>query len=158
EILRTRFVRQPGSRLPIQAPAGGVVWDEKIDLSSLPSEEQTTRFDQLCAVQAERYADWEESPALRLQLVQLGVARHRLLLNLCPVCGDGVTMGLLVQAVASAYASLPGTDRFLYEGLQYSQFGEWQNDLVETPDPMLEEAKAYWSSRPARPAGSGLPV
>src|SRR5437868_4810790 len=61
EILRTRFVRQPGSRLPLQTPTGSVVWNEAHNIASLLSEEQNPEFDRLWAAFIERRTEAQES-------------------------------------------------------------------------------------------------
>ena len=88
---------------------------------------------------------------LRVKLVRLGNEQHALLLSLSPLCGDVWSIknviAELTQQLATGQMEVSGE-----ELVQYTQFTEWQRELLESDSEKDEKAREYW-----RRQGENLP-
>lgn len=158
EILRTTFHRSPGVKTPIQvindicAPS----WT-RIDLRNLNSQAQEGAVHELYVEQRRRSFDLERGPLVHSMLVEISPERNFLIVSLSPLCADGGTLNNLVEEIAKTYGvCLNGGSAGADEPLQYIQFAEWQNDLIN--DEEDQEGRDYWRKRGApAPADVGLP-
>jgi amino acid adenylation domain-containing protein len=89
----------------------------------------------------------EPGSPLRLCLVTLAEDRHALVIQLSPLCADARTFTNLFEEISDAYAAHIANDseRLLPQPLQYAQFAEWQNELLEDAD--ASAGKSYWRER-----------
>jgi amino acid adenylation domain-containing protein len=157
EMLRARFLTRPESSVPFQVPNGRVVIEDDLDLSELPPEGRATRRAEIRATRSEPHTGVLERPALQARWVRLEPTRSLLLLSLSPLCADRATLSLMVEAISTAYATPEDANGAAHEGLQYSRFADWQNELIETPDDALDEARAFWAAQQGEPA-TDLPL
>lgn len=133
EILRTRFVRTPGIRLPLQ-----VVDDEgRVDWRRLES----AGGDPLARLDAEATAPFDlgTGPVLRGRLLSLSPDEHLLAISAPILCADGASLDALVRELFLAAFQSGGMTQ---EPLQYAQFSEWQHQLLE--DPNNASGAAFW--------------
>jgi amino acid adenylation domain-containing protein/thioester reductase-like protein len=144
EILRTSFIKPPGIKTPIQKiNTQGLLFWQEIDLSDRAYSEQLNQLESLS--QQERLIPWDfkQSSLLRAALIKLSVNKSILLLNLPAICADSYSVKNLVQEISQCYsACLQGIELSNEEVVQYLQFSEWQNELLEDTD--AEVGKQYW--------------
>ena len=156
EILRTRFSRRPGFRVPFQVvdPHAGFSWDDA------PAPEAGAPGPDLDAFLRGRrppVVDLERGSSLAVELVRWSAGDHLLLFTLPALCADSAALDHLVAEVAEAYGlgGQPSPDPGL---VQYADYSEWQNELIETDDESARAARAYWSGRELPAAAMpGLP-
>ena len=144
EILRTTFRLLPGMTIPVQ-----VVADDarpsiaEHDLTASSTEDQRARIEQLFLAAARRQIDFARLPLLRLELVKLSINWHVLIVTAPALCADGPSLQELVQQIADAYAAIrQGQESAAGETVQYADFAEWQNQLLESED--SAPARQYW--------------
>ena len=144
EILRTTFRLLPGMTVPVQ-----VIADDdrpsivEHDLTALSTEEQGARIEQLFLAAARRQIDFARLPLLRLELVKLSINQHALIITAPALCADGPSLQELVQQIAHAYAAIrQGQESAAGESVQYADFAEWQNQLLEGEEGA--PARQYW--------------
>lgn len=104
QTLRAGF--RPGrSGRPVQLLARDVElpWRE-VDLAGVAPDERADRLAELAAAERTRRFDLASPPALRLVLVRLGAAEHRLVLTSHHILLDGWSTPLLVDELAALYA------------------------------------------------------
>jgi amino acid adenylation domain-containing protein/non-ribosomal peptide synthase protein (TIGR01720 family) len=144
EILRTTFQLLPGMTIPVQVIAAEAsVALETHDLSTKTFGGELARLDQFFSEAAQREIDCTRLPLLRVDLVKDSSRSHDLFLTIPALCADGPSLGILVRRIATAYdalkrgAELPATDT-----MQYADFAEWQNELLESEDGTA--GRQYW--------------
>jgi amino acid adenylation domain-containing protein/thioester reductase-like protein len=143
EILRTSFIKPPGIKTPIQKiNAQGLLFWQEIDLSDRATQEQLNQVESL--YQQERLNPWdfEQDSLLRSLLIKLSASKHILLLNLPTICADSYSIKNLVKEISQYYSTCLQGIETNEEIVQYLQFSEWQNELLEDTD--AEVGKQYW--------------
>ncbi|UHA75790.1 amino acid adenylation domain-containing protein [Paenibacillus sp. 481] len=82
--------------------------------------------------------DLSQAPLMRAGLIKLGEERHVLMVDLHHIVSDGLSQDILINDFMTLYAG-----RELAElTLQYKDFSEWQNRLMETGE--MQHLGAYW--------------
>jgi len=110
EILRTTFALPSGTTIPVQLVARDLALRiERRDLSALDERERRTMAAASAAELRHRPFDLERGPLLRLCLVGLGPARHRLLVAWCGLCDDLPGIEGLIDELLAVYAA-PGAE------------------------------------------------
>ncbi|MFE1744013.1 amino acid adenylation domain-containing protein [Coleofasciculus sp. H7-2] len=149
EILRTSFHREPGIKIPIQVVSDRIhvtSW-YSINLSNCNSQEQEAKIEGI--LEEERRSISTSEPAgslLRASLITLSDDKHLLIVTLPSLCADSWTLKNLVQEISQGYAaSLQGEEIAEEEIVQYVQFSEWQNQLLEDEDDLT--GKEYWKQQ-----------
>jgi amino acid adenylation domain-containing protein len=151
EILRTTFQRPPGIKTPFQVVTGAAdVPVKTADLSDLKVEAQRAKIDERFAFGRARAFDFERGPLLRVSLFKLSRTRHVLLLSLPAICADSMTLTNFAAECGRAYELCLTNQEFTDEPMQYADFAEWQNELLEGADEQAEEGKRYWEELAAR--------
>ncbi len=153
EILRTNFHQRPGLALPLQIISDSTAssW-RRIDLSGDSAQEQEAGIDEIFAEDGQRAFDFEQDQLLRVSLLSLSAHRRVLIITLPSLCADKQTIRHLIYELSRALAGGGGSD----EPLQYADFSEWENELLESED--AEIGKSYWQGRDlAAAAGLTLP-
>lgn len=140
EILRTTFHALPGMRLPVQVVAEDLapLWHTG-DLSGL---EQSDRIEELFREDGRRPFDFSQGPLLRAFLLRLSADRHILFLSLPSICADSRTLKNLALEISRTYEACLNDETLLDEPMQYLQFSEWQNELLEDED--AEAGREFW--------------
>ncbi len=145
DILRTRFVRRPGQRFPLQVvePEGRADWGEIRPIEILDGDlRRHASF--LLEQEREPGFDLASGPVLRLRLIEVGESRHLLLLFLPALCADRRGLENLVREIGRAYAgALPAGDDD-EAPVQYADFAEWQEQLLAEEDEDTVAARAFW--------------
>lgn len=143
-ILRTNFIKPPGIKTPIQKiNAQGLLYWQEIDLSDRAYTEQLNQIEYLYQQEKLIAWDFEQGSLLRIALIKLSAEKSILLLNLPAICADTWSIKNLVQEISNCYsACLQGIELNNHEIVQYLQFSEWQNELLEDTD--SEVGKQYW--------------
>ena len=80
-------------------------------------------------------------PDSEWRLAALSPERHCLLVNLPTLCADSRSLEILLHELAAFYAG-PGTNGFDEDPLQYSDFAEWQHDLLESEE--TRAGRDFW--------------
>jgi thioester reductase-like protein/amino acid adenylation domain-containing protein len=147
ENLRTTFHRQPGIKIPIQviAESGTLSWNQA-NLKELNFQEQSVYIEQLFQEAGNFNFKSKPESILHSSLLTLSDNQHILLITLPALCADSWTLRNLVKEISQTYeAYFNGENLFDEEPVQYIQFSEWQNELLEDED--AETGKAYWRNQ-----------
>lgn len=150
DILRTTFHLLPGMRLPVQviAETVAVAW-QYTNLQDLAPTAQAAQLATLYAAMDRQPFQLDRGPLLRATLVRLAASEHRLLLTLPALCADSLTLQSLVQDLSHAYAASLAGEVWDPEPVQYVQFSEWHNALLEGDT--ARQGQAYWHRQPPVP-------
>ncbi|MDY7228257.1 amino acid adenylation domain-containing protein [Hyalangium sp. s54d21] len=146
ESLRTRFSEIDGQ--PMQVIAAHLpLRIERIELRSLPREEQEQEVHRRAEAEARRPFNLHRAPLLRANLLTLGDDEHVLLLNLHHSVTDGWSMDVLYSELEALYGALPqGQPPALPTlALQYADYAAWQRQWAETP--AMEEQLTWWKNQ-----------
>jgi amino acid adenylation domain-containing protein/non-ribosomal peptide synthase protein (TIGR01720 family) len=155
EILRTSFQMLPGMTIPVQVISEtAALTFRKSDLTRLSEAEQQARV-------RERFEDpkWEfnysESPLFTGELFRVAEQSRLLLLTAPALCADEASLALLFSQIVRAYLK-PGESSDAAETMQYADFAEWQNELLESADAAI--ARQHWSRVSAGETNQRLPL
>jgi amino acid adenylation domain-containing protein/non-ribosomal peptide synthase protein (TIGR01720 family) len=152
EMLRTTFHRRPGMLHPIQVISGRnlIAWRE-IDACGNDGRELETAIKSWLRSERDLSFALEQGPMIHATLASVSSDRRVLSLTLPAICADGRTLGNMVREISQSYASLVNakggtavTDGESDDPTQYTQFSEWQNELLESDE--AAEGKRYWLS------------
>lgn len=142
EILRTTFVCLPEMTIPLQVTTDGKLPPiDEYNLGDLAPSEQAERIEAIFQEMVQLPFDLKQSPIWQLSLVILSPTRNLLLFRLPALCADSVTLQNLVSEISCYYAELSG-EKLDPEPMQYADFSEWQNELLEAED--TEKGREYW--------------
>ncbi|MEP6741509.1 MAG: amino acid adenylation domain-containing protein [bacterium] len=160
EILRTTFHRPPGIRTPFQViseakePAL-----ESFDLAALDRAKQEAKIKDHFAAEGERSFDFDHGPLLRVTCFIQSKDAHTLTISLPALCADSLSLVSLVEELGSVYEAQLSGSSLPAESMQYADFAEWQNELLETEDESSLVARAYWQKQEAETAAAlNLPL
>jgi len=144
EIIRTSFQRKAGLKIPIQviSEPSSVSWNW-VNLSEVTPQEQEAKLEDIFQQEKSALFNFERNPAWHLSLITLSSERHILLVSLPALCADSRTLKNLVQEISQCYAACLHGKEITDEVVQYIQFSEWQNELLE--DEEAAEGKEYWT-------------
>ena len=143
EILRTTFLRRPGLKIPYQiiADSDATAWLD-VDLSDFPEARREAEIEEIFRREARRRFDFEQGPLLRLCLFALTPQKHILLFTLPSLCADARTFENLFAELTRALAQPPSQDEDAEELVQYPDYSEWGNELLE--DEEAAPARERW--------------
>ena len=146
EIYRTSFHRLPGLKIPIQVieEKGLFTW-QHIELSRHSPQEQEARVAEFSREQKQRPIDFQDGPLVHFSLITLSDQRHVLLVHLLSLLADNRTLQNLVGEIARFYRAEPVSDGLSDEVVQYIQFSEWQNTLLEEEEGTI--GREYWRKK-----------
>lgn len=138
EILRTAFLR-PHITTPIQViKASSPLLCNQIDLSAWESQQQLSQIDALLQQEKLIPFDLEKGVNLRCSLLKLSAKKYILIVTMPSICADSWTLNNLVEEISYFYDSA----NEVTEVVQYIQFSEWQNQLLE--DEEAASGQEYW--------------
>jgi len=142
ESLRTTFKLLPGMTIPVQVISDRPdVAFSMHDLRQFDVEEQDSRIKALLVNAAERKVDYEQVP-IQCHLIARSANKHELLISLPVPCADAPSLMCLVRQMAQAYTASIQPEKPLHiEAMQYADFAEWQNELLEAEGGF---AAQYW--------------
>jgi amino acid adenylation domain-containing protein len=151
EILRTTFKAVSGMAFPLQ------VVEERAELAlrtvdwsaGAPECPEDEAFDVILREEREAGFDFEEGPVVRFCRIALGSQRHALVITLLSLCGDAASLENLVGEIGRAYLAESGVPSLQEqeEPVQYIQFSEWQNEILNDDSEEGEPGRRYWRSR-----------
>ncbi|MEH2406856.1 non-ribosomal peptide synthetase [Nostoc sp.] len=142
EILRTCFPCLPGMTLPVQVITNHKLkLDTKHNLSNLNIQQQEAKIEAISQQFNQRPFDYEHGSILQTSLITLSSEKHLLFLCLPALCGDNASLINLVEKIAILY-SKKSPDELSEEPLQYADFSEWQNQILEAEETAL--GRTYW--------------
>ncbi|MEN3326967.1 MAG: hypothetical protein V7638_1774, partial [Acidobacteriota bacterium] len=134
EILRTTFKLLPGMTIPVQ-----IISDR--------SDFEFHTHDEPFVNAAERKIDYDR-PLLRADLISRSSAQHILNISLPAVSIDAASFQYLLSEIAAAYAGHARAE----ETMQYADFAEWQNELLEGEGSSV--AGRFWKNQNLSDVGS----
>ena len=139
EILRTTFQRPPGIKTPFQviSEAPHFSWHLS-DLTNVDQERLQNTLENSFAAERSKPFDLERGPMLRASLNRLSAEHHMLQISLPAVCCDSATVMNLIIELGRAYALILDGGAFPEEPLQYADFAEWHNELLQSSDEHAE--------------------
>ncbi|GAB3979296.1 hypothetical protein GCM10027615_55410 [Plantactinospora veratri] len=154
EILRTVYPSRDGRAEQVVLAPAPVPLPVR-DLTGLPAAE---RYDAALAeavTEARVPFDLRNGPLLRAALLRIDAEDHLFVLTMHHIAADGWSMGVLVQEVATGYASAVAGDAAALPAppIQYADYAHWQRDRLASG--ALEAGLAYWRERLA---GASAPV
>src|SRR6185369_6393326 len=146
ESLRTTFKFLHGMTIPVQ-----VISDHqdvafiKHDLREFGIEEQDLRIEALFVAAGERKISYDRSGLFQCHLISRSAKKHVLIISLPLAWADGPSLDCLIRQIAAAYtaSSQPGKP-WIIEAMQYADFAEWQNELLEAEGRL---ASQYWKQQ-----------
>ena len=142
-ILRTTFRRLNGMKNPVMVVANNSIlsWRD-INLSHWEPKELSNKIETLFQEARSQHFDLEQGSLLHASLLMLSLHKYILLINLPSLCADTWTLKNLVAEISYSYSACLQGETVSQEVVQYLQFSEWQNQLLEDED--AEFAKQYW--------------
>ena len=145
-VLRTTFVAAGGEPRQRIAPPGGLALPI-VDLAGLPAGPRRREVRRRTAAAAAAPFNLARGPVLRLVLLRLAPAEHRLLLNLHHAVVDGWSLGVLAREVAALYgAAAAGRPSPLPElPIQYADYALWERRRLQGT--ALADEIAFWRRR-----------
>ena len=145
EILRTTFQRPLGIKTPFQVISETTHFSWQFsDLSDVDDDRLLNKFEDSFAAARARPFDFERGPLLRATLYRFSREHHVLLISLPALCADSITVLNLISELGRAYALILDEATFPEEPMQYADFAEWQNELLQSSDEHAEQGRTYW--------------
>jgi amino acid adenylation domain-containing protein len=143
EMLRTTFECLPGMNAPIQVINESTkVAFHNTDLSVFEPAAQATQLEAIVQKYEAIPFDFERGPIAHFCVITLAVDKCVLIIRLPAIYSDAWTLNNLVNEIRQAYCYCLEGQGELSEPLQYVQFSEWQNELLECEDG--DEGQAHW--------------
>jgi amino acid adenylation domain-containing protein len=127
EIIRTYFHCLPGMTIPLQVISNGnnFAW-ESVNINDADIEKFIQATDD----------------NFYLSLARIAEQKHILLINLPALYADATSLQILAIEISRSYACLSVGTALDDEPMQYADFSEWQNELLESED--TETGRNYW--------------
>ena len=146
QILRTHFRRLSAMKTPVMVVADNsdTLWRD-IDLTNCKPEEQQAKIADILPWEKYQEFEFEKATLLRSTLITLSTEKHILTIDLSALCADSWTLNNLVRDIGNSYAACLQGEELDDEIVQYVQFSEWQNQLLE--DEEAETGKNYWQQQ-----------
>jgi amino acid adenylation domain-containing protein len=140
EILRTSFQRNAGMKFPFQlvSESSDLHWSEA-NLAR-PDADLSGNVDDLLA--ARKRLDCTCTPNVYCALAALAADRHLLVISLPGLCADAASLNRLLLDLRDAYS---GSNQEEASPLQYADYSEWQNELLQKTDAESAAARDFWS-------------
>jgi amino acid adenylation domain-containing protein/non-ribosomal peptide synthase protein (TIGR01720 family) len=147
EILRTNFMVAPGVDFPLQVISENCDFDWlEIEGKDAPADRShlDELIDRLFQRESSRRRDLETGPPLSATLLTLTDRTSLLVVALPAVCADGKTFENLVSEISRNYDVCLGKAMTDAPPIQYVQFSEWRQGLIEAEeDPGEDGAKLF---------------
>ncbi|MBH8561817.1 amino acid adenylation domain-containing protein [Nostoc sp. CENA67] len=140
EILRTTFKFVPGMMIPVQVITNGNVrFNNHYNLDGYTYQEQSAKIAAIFQKFKQQNFDSETDSPLHVLLASLSPLKHVLFIGLPALYADTKTLRNLVCELSRSYAN---SQQLLAEPLQYADFSQWQNELIESE--AAEIGREYW--------------
>jgi amino acid adenylation domain-containing protein/non-ribosomal peptide synthase protein (TIGR01720 family) len=143
ESLRTTFKLLTGMTIPVQVISDRPdVLFRRHDVRQLTAEQQDSRVKLIFDDIARRKIEYDQLPLLHCDLIELSPNKHDLIISLPVACADAPSLHCFVHQIADAYqAVLQAEKPSPIDTMQYADFSEWQNELLEAEGGL---AGQYW--------------
>jgi amino acid adenylation domain-containing protein/non-ribosomal peptide synthase protein (TIGR01720 family) len=143
ESLRTSFKLLTGMTIPVQVISDRPdVLFKRHDLRQFAAEQQDSRVKLIFDDIARRKIEYDRLPLLHCDLIELSPNKHDLIISLPVACADAPSLYCLVHQIADAYQAISqGEKSSPINTMQYADFSEWQNELLEAEGGL---AGQYW--------------
>lgn len=142
DILKTTLYSLPGVKTPVMVVAdkNSFNW-EYLDLSDYDPEHISQQIKEIFW----KLRQEQQTYPLCVDLIKLSDIQHTLIISLPALYADIHTIKNLVNQISQAYAQCCQGQEFSADYVQYVQFSEWQNQLLEDED--AEAAQEYWQQQ-----------
>src|ERR1043165_9450987 len=115
----------------------------KHDLQQLGVAEQDLKSEALFTELVARKITYDRPALFQCHLIARSAKRHELIISLPVACADAASLDCLVRQIAAAYTAASRPENpWTTEAMQYADFAEWQNELLETEARL---ASHYWN-------------
>ncbi|MEP6743436.1 MAG: amino acid adenylation domain-containing protein [bacterium] len=143
EILRTTFQLLPGMTIPVQVIADeAAISVARHNVSGPDADDPAAKITELVEV-AISQLDVAQLPVLRIDLMTITSTQHVLILTAPAFCADHRSLQHLVRETFRAYAAFQhGGEPAGVETMQYADFAEWRNELLESAE--AAGGRQYW--------------
>ena len=144
EILRTTFKLLPGMMIPVQVISDNPDFAFAMhNVAELSVDHQDTEISALLDNAVDRKIDHDLRPLFHVHLITRSSTEHILLISLPVLCADTQSLQCLVSQIAAAYSvSSKSKEQSNGEVLQYADFAEWKNELLEAEAGL--SGRRYW--------------
>src|SRR4051794_15531315 len=140
EILRTLFQRNAGMKFPFQVVDANATFS--CFRSSVQAADEASEREQIQdALDAQAESDLFDGTALNVALIDSSENRHFVLFTLPALCADSASLARLAAELRELYT---GTESEEAEALQYADYSEWQNELLQKNDEESRAGKEFW--------------
>ena len=143
EILRTVYHELAEMSAPIQVitDSQSISLDD-YDLSGMEPQRQESETKAIIRNERRRSFDLKNGPLLAASLIRITPEKHVLVISVAALCADPVTLRNLVSEISDNYAACSRGEELMDEPMQYADFAQWQNELLESEE--AEEGREYW--------------
>ena len=142
EILRTTFRLLPGMTIPVQ-----VIAEEASVAPIVLTEHEAPSLVDPSRIHKPRENRPAGLPALQADLLSGAI----LVLQAPSLYVDGPSLQILARQIVAAYGALQrGAEPAAIEAMQYADFAEWQNEMLESADGLA--GRQYWQRLDLQPA------
>jgi amino acid adenylation domain-containing protein/thioester reductase-like protein/non-ribosomal peptide synthase protein (TIGR01720 family) len=146
EILRTTFPSLTGMTLPLQVINESYKASiQHYDLSHLESSEKDIKVEDIIDELRQYPFDFEQGPLFRVSVITLSTEKHLLFICLSALIADTATVRNFIYEIGNSYTACLRGQELCDEPMQYADFAEWQNELVEADD--TEVGKEFWQKQ-----------
>ncbi|HKG20408.1 MAG TPA: amino acid adenylation domain-containing protein, partial [Blastocatellia bacterium] len=141
EVLRTSYPRPFGVSIPVQTITDAGLIKEGLNLSNLPGEEQWASVDRFLEEALHSPMDIQTGENLRATVIKMSPEMNVLAINVHAITSDDIGVENLIKEVIRFYGD-PESVASLPEPLQYADYSEWQNQLLEADE--TRAGRDYW--------------
>ena len=145
EILHTAFQGLEGMEIPLQVlnEHSEIFSHQEVDLTAFNEDMQQAFVEQKVRELHNVPFDYERGTVMRTCLFQRAADKHSLFISMSALCADVWTINNLVRVIAETYEAALNGASILGEVVQYADYSEWQNELLERED--QSDARAFWA-------------
>jgi amino acid adenylation domain-containing protein/FkbM family methyltransferase len=143
EILRTAFRFLPGMDVPLQVIVESRPQElREIDVSRLDEPEQRIRLEKILDQERLLDFDYEQGQLMHTCLLKMSADKHALVITMPAICADAPTLDHLLIEIGDSYAPRTSDAESTNGLIQYVDFSQWQNELLESEDE--SDGRDYW--------------
>ncbi|PYP88918.1 MAG: non-ribosomal peptide synthetase [Candidatus Angelobacter sp. Gp1-AA117] len=142
EVLRTTFIQAEDQPRQVVHPEISLCI-RHVDLRHLAAQDRQTHARELAKTEAQRPFDLQESPLLRIAVMQKDEEEYALLAVMHHIVSDGWSLGIFMRELASNYEAFSsGTPANGPElSVQYADIAVWQRQWIEEA---VQAQFEYW--------------
>jgi|GEM_PF-508008 len=146
EVLRTNFHCLPGMTIPLQViNDSSKITIQYHDLSNLHLQEKDTQIQLLLGELSQLPFNFEQDPLFQVSLITLSTNKQILFISLSSLIADTITVKNFIREISLYYQACLHGEELSDEPMQYADFAEWQNEMLEGND--TEIGRQYWQKK-----------